>query len=36
MEDLLLICAPVGVLVYAVVFPTQFALFLNWIAAMFY
>lgn len=35
-EDLLLICAPIGVMVYAVAFPVQFASFLNWMAGMFH
>jgi hypothetical protein len=35
MEDLLLICAPIGVLVYAAVCPGQFSSFLYWAAGLF-
>jgi hypothetical protein len=36
MEDLLLICAPIGILVYAAISPHQFGSFLSWLAGMFY
>ena len=36
MEDLLLICAPIGILVYAAISPHQFGMFLNWLGGMFY
>jgi hypothetical protein len=35
MQDLLLICGPLAVVVYAAVNLTQFELFLNWVARLF-
>ena len=34
MQDLLLICGPLAIVVYAAVNPTQFELFLQWVARL--
>ena len=35
MQDLMLICGPVAIAVYAAVNPTQFELFLRWVTGLF-